>query len=314
MGRDDSCAARNRARRAGRVRVWIPFLLVLAAAAWVSERLSGEVLASGYARVDTRRASLLPAGALLASGGFVDERWEPLLRAAIARVPPFDAGDERGLERLAQSVGELPFVADVGEPRARWPDGIDLAVRLRDVVACARVGDLFYAVSSDGVLLPGGWPAPPWLHGGYLPVIGPNDRSLDGACAGSRLSEPRHRDALAVAISMRASLSPADFETLGPPLIDATRSRQATVDEPGILVRWNRERAVLFGRSPDCGEPGELPAAAKWRAVSDAARVLRESGGARDWSLLDARWDTPEIRWREPAPDTVARAAERASD
>ncbi len=314
MGGPEALRARVDRRRAGRVRFWIPFLIVFAGGIWLCESLAGEVRAAGYANVDTRRSSLLPAGALAVPGAFVDERWEPMVRAAIARVPPFHADDSSALHALASSVAALPFVAAVGEPRLRWPDGIDLSVRLRDVAACVRVGELYLGVSSDGVLLPGGWTAPPWIGSGFLPVLGPNDHGLDGAWAGMRLTQPHQRDALAVAISMRAALSAADFETLGPPLIDATRARQASVDEPGIVLRLIRQRAVFFGRAPDCGEPGELPVAAKWRAVSQAATALRESNGARDWSVLDARWDTPDIRWRDAESESVAGARGRAGE
>lgn len=288
------------ARRRGRVRVWVPFLVVFVLGVWVCETLAEDVWASGFTTIDTRRARFLDPADVEGGGGFVDERWERLLRTTLASVPAFPATDLASAAELRARVAALPFVAEAGEPRVLWPDGLELPVRLRRPEACVRIGEEYYAVSPDGVLLPGSWPAPPWIGQGYLPVLGPNRRELEQAEPGQRLVAPHLRDALAVAVSMRASLSAADFETLGPPLIDATRARETSAQEPGTLLRLPDQRVVWFGRAPDCGEPGELPVEAKWRSVVEGLRVLRESQGARDWSVLDARWDVPQIQWREP--------------
>lgn len=294
-------APRARAHaRAGRVRAWIPLLLVCATGVWVCESLAGTVRAAGFAEIDPRRSRLCDPTEVPAGGGFVDERWEQELRAVLAGAPAFEATDAESAASLARRVASLPFVAEVGEPEVVWPDGLEFPVRLRTPVACVRAGDSYFAVSSDGVLLPGAWPAPPWIGQGYLPVIGPNDRAFDGAAAGSVLIEPRHRDALAVARSLRASLSSTDFETLGPPLIDATRARRTSATEPGVLLRLANRRVIQFGRAPDSGEPGELPVEAKWRAVSKGLELLRNGAVDKDWSVLDVRWDVPAIQWRAP--------------
>lgn len=289
-----------RARR-GRVRVWVPFLLLFATGVWVCESLASGVWASGFTTIDTRRARFVDPAEIEGGGGFVDERWEGLLRAKLASVAPFAATDLASADLLRRRVAALPFVAQVGEPCVLWPDGVELPVKLRRPEACVRVGEEYLAVSSDAVLLPGAWPAPPWIGQGFLPVIGPNDRVFDAAVPGTRLSEARHVDALFVAISMRSTLTAADFETLGPPLIDATRARVTSAEEPGTLLRLVDERVVFFGRAPNCGEPGELPVEAKWRSIAEGLRILRESQGARDWSVLDARWDVPQIQWRQSA-------------
>lgn len=316
----------RRALRAGRVRAWIPVLVAIAAGVWVLESLSNEVWAASFTTVDTRRARVLeaserlddadvaaPAGATTPPTvhGFVDARWEALLRRTLAGVPSFDATDPTAPSELLHAVAALPFVAEVGVARVRWPDGLELPVRMREPAACVRSGEEYYLVSTDGVVLPGAWPAPPWLGGGYVPVIGPNDGAFDGAVAGRVLTEPRHRDALAVAVSMRARLGAKEFEAMGPPLIDATRARETSATEPGALLRLQGKRVVYFGRAPDCGEPGELPVEKKWDALVRALDVLRASSageGARDWSVLDARWDVPTIQWREPAADAPPRA------
>lgn len=314
---------------AGRVRAWIPVLVAIAAGVWVLEGLSNEVWAASFTTVDTRRARVLapdepidraaPIRASTASTaprgptahGFVDARWEAALRRTLAVVPAFDATDRSAPDELLRAVAALPFVAEVGAARVLWPDGLELPVRVREPAACVRAGEEYYLVSADAVVLPGAWPAPPWLGSGYVPVIGPNDRAFDGVLPGAVLAEPRHRDALAVARSMRARLGAKEFEAMGPPLVDATHARATSATEPGTLLRLQGKRVVYFGRAPDCGEPGELPVEKKWDAVVRALEVLRASStgdGARDWAVLDVRWDVPTIQWREPADDAAPRA------
>jgi hypothetical protein len=96
---------------------------------------------------------------------------------------------------------------------------------------------------------------------------------------------------------MRRALSDKDFEATGPPLIDATRARQASVTEPGVVIELEHRREVLFGRPPWTDEPGELPCALKWDALSRALRTL-SGPDAHDWSLVDVRWDVPAIQAR----------------
>lgn len=286
--------------RSGRVRAWIPFLVLCAVGVWLCESLAGTVRAAGFAVIDPTRSRLCDPAEVPAGGGFVDERWEAELRHVLAAAPAFEATDAESAASLARRVASLAFVAEVGEPEVVWPDGLEFPLRLRTPAACVRAGEHYFAVSTDGVLLPGAWPAPPWIGQGYLPVIGPNDRAFDGASAGSVLIEPRHRDALAVACSLRATLSAADFETLGPPLIDATRARLTSATEPGVLLRLANRRVIQFGRAPDSGEPGELPVEAKWRAVSKGLELLRAGAADKDWAVLDVRWDVPAIQWRVP--------------
>lgn len=232
-----------------------------------------------------------------------DPRWEKELAACMARVPSFSALDPVRLRQASNALLALPFVAEVGEPRVCWPDGFEVPVRLRKPVACIRVHDVYLTVDADGWILPGEHPAPLWRVNGYLPVLGPNDGKLDGVHPGERLREEHRRDALAVALSMRAHLSARDFETLGPPLIDATRGRRASVEEPGVVIRLPQMRAILFGRPPRTGEPGELPDDLKWAAVTRATERLSKADDPRDWSVLDVRWDVPAIQWRDEGRD-----------
>jgi len=287
--------------RAGRVRFWVPFCLVAVGSIWALGRLAEPVEAAEFTRIDLRRLRLQPT-----QGGFSDPRWELELVAKLAGLPTPDSHDVAALAAVAKSVAELPFVAETGTPRVLWPDGVEVPVRLREPVACVRTGQEFRLVSEDGIVLPGSWVEPPQVAGRPLPVIGPNDGAFDKRPAGWRLAERRHQDALAVAVSMRRDLPAEDAATLGPLLIDATRSPATSVEEPGTLLELGEKRLVLFGRAPGSGQPGELPDELKWRSLSRAAALLRGEGGApaQDWSVVDLRWDTPAIRPRDPnAPE-----------
>lgn len=280
--------------------MWLLAALAGSILVWFTGALAADVEASGFSTIDPRRARIEPAGA------YCDTRWSDQLAQAIAGRPPVDARDRSAIQALADDVALLPFVAEVGEPSVLWPDGLDLPLVLRQPAACVRVRGEFVCISDDGVVLPGGWPIPPWVGEGFLPVLGPNDGGFDGLAAGERLSEPRHVDALSVAVSMREALTRADFEALGPPLIDATRARAASVEEPGVRIELEGRRTAWFGRAPNAGEPGELPTPIKWASLQRALRLLDDPTNRRDWSLVDLRWDTPDLRWRDAAHDGSA--------
>lgn len=272
------------------MRLWIPLLLLFWVFVWVVSNLTGSVEAKGFTMVDTRRVRLETAEPAF------DPRWDALLSAAVAEAPPFSALDPEGLARVTRQIAALPFVASVGEPSVVWPASFEVEVRLRAPVACVMHRERYLTVAADGIVLPGEHPSPPWVENGFLPVLGPNDGSFDRALPGQVLREPRHVDALAIAISMREHLGAREFETMGPPLIDATSARQTSADEPGALIMLQDRRVVLFGRAPDSGRPGELPTEQKWSGLTRALGELSE----RDWQVLDVRWDVPSIQWREP--------------
>jgi len=295
---------RRRARRrpvgprAGGVPAWVPLLGLLAAILWLVSRLQTDSESEGFAEIDPRRTRIEGLT------GFVDDRWRPALAARLAALPSIDSPDPEAVEPIRIALAGLPFVAEVGEGSVIWPDGYEVLVRLRKPVACVRAGSGYLAVAEDGMLLPGEWLRPPWVSGGWLPVLGPLEdppRGVDAAARpGQRISERRHKDALSVAASMRAALAPEDFQTMGAPVIDASHASQASVADPGVVLTLENGRTVWFGRMPDCGEPGELPAALKWSALARALKAVRPTtADPRDWSLLDVRWDVPDIRWRE---------------
>ena len=53
---------------------------------------------------------------------------------------------------------------------------------------------------------------------------------------------------------------------------------------------------MLFGRHPSSGEPGELAVETKWESVRAAVARLFDSERPVEWSLVDVRWDRPELR------------------
>jgi len=284
--------------------VWIPLLLCASFLAWLGAALEGDLDLVGFTRIDPRRTKIEDAS------GLVDARWRETLSARLASLPRVSALDSSGCEAIRAALLSLPFVADVGEGRVLWPDGYDVAVRFREPVACVLVGDLYFAVSKEGVVLPGEWVRPPWIGGGWLPLLVADAGSLDAARAqvprGVRLAAPELRDALDVAISMRAALTAEDFDTMGACAIDASHARQASVDDPGVVLHLEGTRRVFFGRVPSSDEPGELPAPKKWEALRKGLKALRNtSADARDWELLDVRWDVPDVLWRDAQPATA---------
>jgi hypothetical protein len=279
--------------------------VLLAGGVWLAGRIgaSSGAVAEPFAVIDPRYARLD------GYAEFVDDRWRPVLAARLARLPEISAEDPEPLEPIRATLASLPFVAEVGVGSVLWPDGYRVTVRLRKPAACLHVvsgpGDGGYLlVAEDGVVLPGEWKRPPWVAGGWLPVLGPLEEPAHGSDAtlrpGAKIGERRHLDALAVAVSMRAALAADDFETLGAPVIDATNARAASVAEPGVVIELEEGRRVLFGRAPNSGEPGELPVEHKWESLAKAARALRPTTvDRRDWSVLDVRWDVPDILWRD---------------
>jgi hypothetical protein len=311
--------------------------VLLAGGVWLAGRIGAhsETEAEPFAVIDPRFARLD------GYAEFVDDRWRPALAARLASLPEVSAEEPEPLEPIRATLASLPFVAEVGVGSVLWPDGYRVAVRLRKPAACLHVAPSpnagspnaplpnasspnawspnggYLLVAEDGVVLPGEWKRPPWVAGGWLPVLGPLEEPARGSDAslrpGARIAERRHLDALAVAVSMRAALAADDFEALGAPVIDATNARSASVTEPGVVIQLEEGRRVLFGRAPNAGEPGELPVEQKWASLAKAARTLGpESGDRRDWSALDVRWDVPDILWRDAPPETANGEAPKA--
>lgn len=267
------------------------FVLLTAAILVTLVSLRTEMRASGYTTIDATRSRLDPPW------GWVDPRWHDQLSHRLAALGPIDSEDPVAIERLRLELDELSFVSAVGEAVALMPDGLRVPVRFADVVACARVGRWFQPVSSDGRLLPGRWPSPPAAGAGYLPVIGPVEAAPPDLRAGQRLPGSVARGGVAVATSMWRHLDDAAIARLGRVVIDATRAVDTSVEEPGTRLLLEGGREVLFGRTPDLDEPGELPVSSKWNSLSRALEALDSDDRATrfNWAVCDLRWDQAEL-------------------
>ncbi len=299
-----------------RLRTWIPIApfaagLVVLGVGLKRGLAAGSDGSAGVAAIDggPPAAPRVDPSALAPSlrGSFpawADPRWETELLDLVTAWPDFPAGDAASLRAFGAAVGSLSFVETLDSPRVgRGGDGrheLVLGFQLREPVACVRSGAGFLTVAADGTVLSGLWSAPPEVGGRWLPLLaaGPG-AAFELAEAGDWLGEPEHLDALDVAVSMHAHLEDADFELLGRVVIDASRGRLASPEEPGVRLALEDERLVLFGRPPAADEPGELPTATKWDSVQRAVGLLAGGPEERAWDLADVRWDLPELRKRE---------------
>jgi len=281
----------------GRLVEWAIVILVVGASGLVLIGLRREARASGFTTIDTRRSRLE------LRGRWVDPRWEEILAHRVAVLGPVDCEDAAGVERVVAAIAGLAFVRVADEPTVLWPDGLRVPVQVADVVACARLGRHFQPIAADGTVLPGLWPSPPPAGTGFLPVIGPLDADWRGLRAGDRIEDPAALRALDVAASMWSCLDPRDLERLGRIVIDAREAQRTSPAVAGTRLLLEEGREVLFGRHPSSGEPGELPAELKWRAVSDALELLARGVSGVDWEVADVRWDRPEIGPRRANSD-----------
>jgi hypothetical protein len=246
---------------------------------------------------------------LRAGPGWVAPTWSEEAAALVAELPPIRADERAQIEALVERLRELSFVESIGEAQVIWPDGVQIALRLREPVACVHVGRHYLGIAADGTVLSGRWPAPPSRDSGFLPVLSlapEAERDPRRALVpGARLDEPAALDGLAIAVSLWRHLEPADLRRLGRCRIDARRARLASVEDPGAVIYLEGRRSVWFGRSPNLGEPGELADATKCghlaRALAllepDSARPERPEG--LDWDLVDVRWDEADLHPRD---------------
>ena len=282
-------AARPDAGRAGRgLAAALPLFLALASIAWFLWMLNRGVEAADLGRVDARR-SRLDAG-----GEWIDPRWGGELSGRLALLGEIRCDDRAAIESVRAELSALSFVAGVGEPEVLWPDGLRVPVQVRRGAACVLAGAEYLAVSADGVVLSGRWPAPPARESGFLPLLAA-EAGAGELRAGEVLADPSLAGALAVARSMWAHLAGEDLARLGRAVIDARAARRASVEEPGCVLLLEHGRRVLFGRTPDLDAPGELPDEVKWASLARALRLLDPGPEQLDWELVDVRWDVPEL-------------------
>ncbi len=280
-------------------------LLALAAIGWFLISLQRHVEAAAFTQVD------LAAVRVDSGPGWVDERWPSWLRARLAQLPPLAADAPGAVESVRGALEELPFVAEVGAVRVLWPDALRLEVRWREPIAAVRLGSSFALLSSEGVVLPGEWSAPPPRAFGYFPVVAaPSSARAELVCGAWLDSEVWH-DGLSVARALEAGLAPDDWLRAGRIVIDAQRAASASVEDPGVVLWLEGGRRAYFGRSPNLGEPGELPPARKCASLSRALRLLDSGPAHFDWELVDLRWDRPELLPRGGWQPEASGASER---
>lgn len=295
--------------RTGRALLFGPLLFVVLVllGVWIAGRLDRHARQSGFGVVETDRVRVDLEGAAGSWAAWLDPRWADALADAIAGVPSFPADDPAGPRAIEAAVGAFPFIAELGEARVIWPDGLDLPLRLRRPVACVAVGGRFWPVALDWappegegpalVLLPGPSLTPPAFRGAFLPVIG----SLPATPHGAWVRDPELLGALSIADSFWVDVAPADARRLGRFVIDAAGDATAGVKEQhGCVLELEGGRRVWFGRSPFRATAGELPVEVKWGHV---VKAFEELDAGRDWTVVDVRWDRADIAYVEPEED-----------
>lgn len=255
----------------------------------------------GLARIDVTRY------ALETEAPWLSDEWYERLEELLLEASEIPADDQPGIDLLAEQVAALPFIAEVGPPSVRWPDGLTIPVRLHEPVACVRVGGRdFLPVASDGTVLDGYSITPHVAYGGWLPVLGPLDlldEEQGQVRPGDQLRVPALLKGLDVADSMWRHLGGDDLRELGRVVIDASAEdapifdRAAGTASPqrlpgGVVIQLEQGRRVFFGRPPHPLHEGELPVNLKWGHLRGALAAGR---GGEEWRLLDARFDRPVL-------------------
>ncbi len=263
--------------------------LAVVASLWFVYSLARDIEAADFTRLD------LDAVRVDSGPGWVDPRWESWVEQRVRELPAMNADDAASPDALRGALEELPFVAEVGDVRVLWPDGVRAELRWREPAACVRTGDGFAVVSVEGVVLPGEWSAPPPRRFGHLPVLAGAAAERAELESGAWLASPCWEDGLSVARALARNLAADDWIRLGRIVIDAREARDASVENPGVVLWLEGGRRAHFGRSPNHGEPGELPVERKCASLARALRLLDDGPSRLDWELVDLRWDQPEL-------------------
>ncbi|MFT7678991.1 MAG: hypothetical protein ACI8QC_002990 [Planctomycetota bacterium] len=279
--------------RRGRVPAWVPLGLVLAGFVWVLQGLQQSADDRGVGFVDLTRYRVDRGSR------YFPAAWRARLERILSQGAQLDATDAQALENLVSDLEALSFVAEVGTAEVVWPDGLVVPLRLLEPVAAIRVGDDYLPVAFDGTVLAGYAYAPHEVYGAWLPVLGPHQLVAGMKPEpepGDVLNLPALADALAVVESMQRTLTPDEQRSLGRILVDASARLAPDGFPGGVRIELESARAVLFGRPPGSGNPGELPAHLKWQHLLNALVDLESGQG---WDLLDVRWDEPVALRRE---------------
>ena len=274
--------------RRGRVPTWIVLVIGAGALFIGAELLSERLYAQGHFEVRTESVRILPQD----PHAHIPAGWSEFVAAHMSTLERVLVDDPDAVALVEAKLRSLPLFHDVAAPRVIFPDQIEFDVRLRRIVACVKTGGGFLPVAEDGMILPGFFVQPMSDGVGPVPLIA-WDESLAHLREGDGLPEGRHFDALSVALSMQRHVPAEVRESLGPIRIDASRAQLASVRDPGVVLYLSERRAVLFGRAPLDGHPGELPEELKWSHLVGSLGATDARG--RAWEVLDVRWDQPEF-------------------
>ncbi len=286
---------------------WVPLGLVLAGFVWVLQGLQASADARGVGQVDLLRYRLDRGER------YFSPAWRVRLERILTQGRELDARDPAALSGLRAELEALSFVEEVGDIEVVWPDGLVVPMKLREPVAALRVGEDYLPVAGDGTVLAGYAYAPHEVYGSWLPVLGPHRLVTElepQPGPGAVITEPALVQAMAVVDSMQRHLHPDEQRILGRVLIDASAEHAPDGLPGGVWIELEGARAILFGRAPGSGHPGELPAHLKWQGVREGL-VQLQSGAP--WDLLDVRFDVPVAMTAADFERAVRDAAENGS-
>ena len=276
----------------GRVPTWLVLSLGAAALFFGAEVLGERMYEEGRFEIELDRVLIESPS----ERAYIPGAWNDYVAARLSRMERVFSDDPEAAARIVTELESLPMFRSVESARVLAPDGLEVEVRLRRIVACVKTGEGFLPVSEDGVILPG-FSVSPMSDGVDAAPLIAWDESLKDLSVGDELSLEQHFDALSVALSMQRHLSSPEVRVLlGAIRIDASGAALASVTHPGVVVYLPEHRAALFGRPPLHAYSGEMPDKLKWAHLSKY--LLEPSSGEGEWEILDIRWDDADVLLR----------------
>lgn len=207
---------------------------------------------------------------------------------------------ERGLtRRIARAYESSPWVYEVRQIKREFPNKIDMTLVIRKPVAVVRKGHKYYLADEDGVRLPQDyylWPHPaiklPMLFQDRLKELPEPGKSWQdrGVRAGVLLAKFLGENGI--------------LDKLKITTIDATNVGQRRRRGDSCLVLLNEDHTrILWGCSPLCAQPGELPDREKLASLLTVAEVEKYDFSKLEY--IDVRWERPAARRRQVAKVTA---------
>jgi len=213
--------------------------------------------------------------------------------------PEFSLLDADISAKVASAYEMCPWVEEVSSVRKRYPNALDLKVKLRRPVSFVSYKGRFFLVDAKGVRLPGVYeklPHPsfdlPCIKnaGGFLPEEGKpwRDEGVRAGAAVAKLILDLRREEESSAGEFPLKIAAIDVAN-----IKGRLSRSASeidlITDGGTRVHW--------GRSPLEWSPGELDPEVKLQNLLEAAR----SAPLASMEYLDIRFDPPVAKRRSIA-------------